>query len=94
MERYCSIEAKFASRSKRSIYVLTKILITSQRTGTANEIFANEKVILGQTAPTGQRGPALEVDHFDRKMSMRKWKAFHIFLDRNIRKFWHSEKHP
>ena len=88
MERYCSIEGKFARRSKRSIYVLTKILITSQRTGTANEIFANGTVILGRTAPTGQRGPALEVDHVDRKISMRKWKAFHLFLDRIIRKFW------
>ena len=40
MERYSSTEAKFARRSKSSIYVLTKILITSQRTGTANEIFS------------------------------------------------------
>ena len=94
IERYCSIEAKFSRRSKRSIYVLTKILITSQRTGTANEIFAKVTVILGRTTPTGQRRPALQVDHFDRKISMRKWKAFHLFLDRIIRKFWHNGKHP
>ena len=87
MERYSSTEAKFARRSKSSIYVLTKILITSQRTGTANEIFPNGAVILGRTAPTGQRGPALEVDHFDQKISMWKWKAFHLFLVRNILEF-------
>ena len=94
IERYCSIGAKFARRSKSSIYVLTKILITSQRTGTANEIFADGTVILRRTAPTCQRGPALEVDRYDRKISMRKWKAFHFFLDRIIRKFWHNGKHP
>ena len=66
----------------------------SQRTGTANEIFANGTVILGRTTPTGQRRPALQVDHFDRKISMRKWKAFHLFLDRIIRKFWHNGKQP
>ena len=93
MERYCSFEARFSRRSKRSIYVLTKILITSQQTGTANEIFANRTAILGRTALTGQRGPALEVDYVDRKISVRKWEAFHLFLDRNIRKFWHNEKH-
>ena len=84
MERYCSIEAKFARRSKSSIYVFTKILITSQRTGTAKEIFANGTVILGRNAPTGQRGPALEVDHFDGKISMRKWKAFSTELSENF----------
>ena len=94
MGRYRSIRAKFARRSKRSIYVFTKILITSQRTGTAKETFANGTVILGRTSPTGQRGPALEVDHFDRKISMRKWKAFHLFLDRIIGKFWNDGKHP
>ena len=94
VERYCSIGAKFARRSKSSIYVLTEILITSQRTDTANEIFANGTVILRRTAPTCQRGPALEVDRFDRKISMRKWKAFHLFLDRIIQKFWHDGKQP
>ena len=93
VERYCSIGAKFARRSKSSIYVLTKILITSQRTGTANEIFANGTVVyIEPHQPV--RGPALEVDRFDRKISMRKWKAFHLFLDRIIQKFWHNGKQP
>ena len=49
--------------------------------------------IFGRTGPTGQRGPPLEVDHFDRKIST--WaEPFHLRLDRNFRKFLHNGKHP
>lgn len=34
-----------------------------------------------------------QVDHFERKISPRT-EAFHFFLHRNIRNFWHNGKHP
>ena len=34
-----------------------------------------------------------QVDHFDRKISPRT-EAFHFFLHRNFRNFWHNGKHP
>ena len=52
-------------------------------------------VSFGRTGPIGQRGPPLEVDHFDRKISTRA-EAFHLFLgvDQKFRKFWHNGKQP
>ena len=50
-------------------------------------------VSFGRAGPIGQRGPPLEVDHFDRKISTRA-EAFHLFLgvDLKFRKFWHNGK--
>ena len=42
--------------------------------------------IFGKTGPTGQRGPPLEVDHFDR---FRRTVPFTFGP-----KFWHNRKHP
>ena len=53
------------------------------------KISENGTAIFGWTGPTGQRGPPLEVDHFDRKIST--WaEPFHLRLDRNFRKFSHN----
>ena len=56
-------------------------------------ISENGTAIFRRSGPTGQRGPPLEVDHFDRKIST--WaETFHLRLDKNFRKFWHNGKHP
>ena len=74
MERHCSIETKFPTGPKRSIYVSTEISFTSQWSGT------------GPTGPTGERGPPLEVHYFFRKIST--WtESFHLCFDRNFRNF-------
>ena len=44
------------------------------------------------TGLTGQRGPPLKVNHFDRKIPT-KTKAFHLFLNENVWKFWFNGKH-
>jgi len=47
-------------------------------------IFENGTAGFGQTGPTGQRGPLLEMDHFSRKIST--WtEAFHLSFDWNFR---------
>ena len=53
----------------------------------------NGTAIFGPTGRTCQRGPHLEVGHFDRKMST--WtEPFHLHWDGNFRKFWRNGKHP
>ena len=80
--------------SKQFICVSTAILITVWQSGTVNENFLkswNGK--FRSTGPNGQRGPSLEMDHFDRKIST--WaEAFHLFLgvDRKFQQFWHNGK--
>ena len=44
------------------------------------------------TGLTGQRGPPLKVNHFDRKIPTQT-KAFHLFLNQNFLKFWLNGKH-
>ena len=61
--------------------------------GLETNISENGTVISGQTGPTGQRGPPLDVDDFDRKISTRA-ELFHLHLDQNFQKFWRNGKHP
>ena len=56
-------------------------------------MFENGTPSFGRIGQTGQRGPPLEVDHFDRKISTRT-EAFHFLCHRNIRKIWYNGKHP
>ena len=85
MERHCSFETTFSIASKRSICISTEILIAAQQGRTENESFWKWN--------NRPRGPPLEVNHFDRKIS-KQTKASHLFLDRNFRTFWYNSKHP
>ena len=94
MERHWSIESKFQIEAIHLRFDHNFDYVWQSRTGNENFLKSwNGK--FRSTGPIGQRGPSLEVDHFDRKIST--WaEAFHLFLgvDRKFRKFWHHGKQP
>jgi len=92
MERHFSVEKKFSIESSDPFTFRTKLWLPLRKVGLKTRIFGNGTGSFGRTGPTGQRGPPLEVDHFDRKIST--WaEPLHLRLDRNFRKFWHNGKH-
>lgn len=76
MERHFPVKKKKFQENQATIYSSTEILTTSWQSRTGNEN------VWKRQGQTGQRGPPLEVDHFDRKISTRI-KAFHLPLYRN-----------
>ena len=93
MERHCSIETAFSIASKRSICVSAEILIAVYQSRTGNEHFWKWNGKFRSDWTNRPRGPPLEVDHFNRKISTPT-KASHLFFDQNFRKFWYNGKHP
>ena len=58
MERNCSKETKLTTGQKRSIYVSTKISISTlllSEVGLETRLFENGKASFGRTGPTGQK---------------------------------------
>ena len=68
------------------IYTIRHFDCGDEQERAANENFWKWTSIFGRTGPSGQRGPPLEVDHFERKISTLS-EPFHLRLDRNFRKF-------
>ena len=93
MERHFSVETKFPIASSDPFTFWRKFWLLRSKVGLETRIFGNGTASLGRSGPTGERGPPLEVDHFERKISTRT-KAFHLILDLNFRKFWHNGKYP
>ena len=93
MERHFSVWIKFSIESSDPFTSRPKFWLLPSKVGLETRIFGNGTASFGRSGPTGQRGSPLEVYHFERKIS-RRTKAFHLFLDRNFRKFWHNGKHP
>ena len=91
MERHCSIETAFSIASKRFICISVEILIAAQQSRTGNEKFWKWNGRFRSDRTNRPRGPPLEVDHFDRKISTQT-KASHLFFDQNFRKFWYNGK--
>ena len=94
------------NRIEASICFSTEILIMPSKVGLETKMCGNRTLQvsvgpsllrlcsrLNWTGPTGEIWPFVELDHFDRKISM--WtEAFHLFLDRNFRVFWHTKSTP
>ena len=93
MERHFSVETRFSIEPSDPFTFRPKVWLLVSNVGLETRIFGNGTGSFGRTGPTGQRGPPVEVDHFDRKISTRI-EPFHLRLDGNFRKFWHSRKHP
>ena len=92
MERHFSVETKFSIESSDPFTFRPKLWLLLSKVGLETTIFGNGTGSFGRTGPTSQRGPPLEMVHFDRKIST--WaEPFHLRLDRNFRKFWHYGKH-
>ena len=92
MERHFSVETKFSIESSDPFTFRPKLWLLLSKVGLETTIFGNGTLSFGRTGPTSQRGPPLEMVHFDRKIST--WaEPFHLLLDRNFRKFWHYGKH-
>ena len=86
MERHCSIETAFSIASKRSICVSVKILIAAYQSRTGNENFWKWNGKFRSDRENRPRGPPLEVDHFDQKISVQT-KASHLFFFQDFQKF-------
>ena len=85
MERHFSVETKFPIESSDPFTFRPKFRLLLSKVGLETRIFGNGTTSFGRTGPTGQRGPPLEVDHFERKIST--WaEPFHLRLDRNYGK--------
>ena len=89
MERHFSVETKFSIESSDPFTFRPKFWLLPSKVRLETRMFGKGTASFGQSRPTGQRGPPVEVDHFERKIS-----TFHLFLDQNFRKFWHNGKHP
>ena len=90
-----SVELSRENESNRGIHLLFDWNFDyAWQSRTGNENFWKwNSASFGWTGPTRQKAPTLKLDHFDRKISMRT-EAFHLFLDRNFRIFWHKKSPP
>ena len=89
MERHFSVEIEFSIESSDPFTFLPKVWLLVSNVGLETRIFGNGTESFGRTGPTGQRGPPVEVDHFDRNVSTRI-EPFQLRLNGNFRKFWHN----
>ena len=89
-DRYYKLRRLLQIATGPPLWILCVVTSWLAGAGLETEISENRRAIFGRTGPTGQRGPALEVYNFDRKIST--WvEPFHLRLDRNFLKLWRSE---
>ena len=67
MERPFSVETTFPVKSSDPFTFRPKFGLLLCKVGLETRIFGNGTAIFGRSGPTGQSGPPLEVDYFDRK---------------------------
>ena len=67
MERHFSVERKFPIESSDPFTFRPKFWLLPSKAGLKTRSFGNGTASFGRSGPTGQRGPPLEVDHFNEK---------------------------